>query len=224
MPDEPEVIQQQMEQTRAALAEKLETLEQHVTGTVSDVTNTVSAATNAVSETVETVKDAVGETVESVKESVKTTFDLAGHVDRHPWLLMGGAVAAGYFGGRLLNTASAHHGYEGHVGRSASQPMGPASPGPTAGSSAGRYYAEPAHPASPGWLSILTNRFGREIGQLKSLAVGAAIGVVRDAVVNAAPEPLRPQLKDVINDITEKLGGKAFAEPVLSTNGHHGRV
>jgi len=220
MPDEPEVIQQQMEETRAALAEKLETLENQVTSTVSDVTNTVSAATNAVTETVETVKDAVGETVETVKESVKTTFDLAGHVERHPWLMMGGAVAVGYFGGRLLNQASAHHhASAGYAGRDSSQPMGLAQ-----GGTMDSYRAEPSQPQGPSWLSILTNRFGREIGELKSLAIGAAIGMVRDSVVNAAPEPLRPQLKDVINDITEKLGGKALAEPVLPSNGHHGRA
>jgi ElaB/YqjD/DUF883 family membrane-anchored ribosome-binding protein len=206
MPDEPEVIQKQMEQTRAALAEKIETLEQQVT-------DTVSSAASAVTETVENVKDAVGETVETVKESVKTTFDFAGHMDRHPWLFMGGAVAAGYFGGRLLEQASATPARPGRPRRTTFEPMGL--------SSQGRMDVAP-QPESPGWLSVLTNRFGREIDQIKSLAIGAAIGMARDALVDAAPETLRPQLKDTINDITEKLGGKAFPEPVLATshNGH----
>jgi len=215
MPDEPEVIEQQMQETRAALAEKLETLEHQVT-------NTVSVATNAVSETVENVKDAVEETVETVKESVKSTFDFAGHMDRHPWWFMGGAVALGYVGGCLLNQASAVHAPPSRVRRTSYEPMG-LSQGGTTERVGDRFRSEVAQPEQPGWLSILTNRFGREIDQLKSLAIGAAIGMARDAVVDAAPETLRPQLKDVINDITEKLGGKAFAEPVLA-NGHDGRA
>lgn len=211
MPDEPEVIHQQMEETRAALADKLETLEHQVT-------DTVSAATNAVTETVETVKDAVGETVETVKESVKTTFDFAGHMDRHPWWFMGGAVAVGYIGGRLLNEAAAAP--PARVSRPSYEPL---AQGVTPERVGERFRSEMAQPEQPSWLSILTSRFGREIDQVKSLAIGAAIGMARDALVQAAPETLQPQLKDVINDITEKLGGKAFAEPVLA-NGHDGRT
>src|SRR5262249_38838293 len=90
MDDSPEVIRQQMEETRAALSEKLETLEQQVVGTVKD-------ARAAVTDTVETVKGAVHDTVETVKE----TFDVSRQVERHPWAMLGGSIALGFLGGRL---------------------------------------------------------------------------------------------------------------------------
>jgi phosphate uptake regulator len=74
MDDSPEVIRLQMEETRASLSEKLETLEQQVVGTVQD-------ARAAVTDTVETVKEAVHETVETVKD----TFDIGAQMQRHPW-------------------------------------------------------------------------------------------------------------------------------------------
>src|SRR5262245_55877302 len=97
--EQPKVIRHQMEETRASLTEKLETLEHQVVGTV-------QGATSAVTETVENVKEAVAETVETVKgtvretvETVKETFDLSRQVDRHPWLMVGGSVALGFLCG-----------------------------------------------------------------------------------------------------------------------------
>jgi len=116
MDRESKMIHSEMEQTRVALAEKLETLERKVTGTVQDATEIVQDATEivqdaaaAVSDTVGSVQDAVQETVATVKEtvqdtvgSVKQAFDLGRQVDRHPWLLFGGAVTVGFCGERLL--------------------------------------------------------------------------------------------------------------------------
>src|SRR5262249_33716854 len=89
----------------ASLAEKLETLEQQVVGTVQN-------ATSAVSDSVECVKDAVQETVDRAKtsvydtvEAVKDTFDVTRQVREHPWLMMGGSVALGFASGYLLNRA-----------------------------------------------------------------------------------------------------------------------
>jgi ElaB/YqjD/DUF883 family membrane-anchored ribosome-binding protein len=99
MDNESEVIRQQMEETRTSLAEKLETLEQQVVGTV-------QGATTAVADTVESVKDAVQETVSTVQESVHDALDLSRHVERHPWAMVGGSVALGYLAGRLLGRAA----------------------------------------------------------------------------------------------------------------------
>ena len=92
MENECEVIRQQMDETRTAMTDKIETLEQQVV-------DTVQAASAAVSETVQTVKDSVHETVETVKD----TFDLPRQVERRPWTMMAGATALGYLGGYLLN-------------------------------------------------------------------------------------------------------------------------
>src|SRR5262245_24400559 len=99
MPDEPEMIRQQMEETRSALTEKLETLEHQVIGTVAEantaVADTVDNVKEAVQDTVEVVKETVQETVESVKQ----TLDISVQMDRHPWLFLGASVAAGYVAG-----------------------------------------------------------------------------------------------------------------------------
>src|SRR5437879_565808 len=113
MDNEPEeVIKHQMLETRASLAEKLETLEQQVVGTV-------QSATTAVTDTVESVKDAVQQTVEMAKESVtntveavKDTFDLPRQVREHPWIMFAGSAAVGFAAGHLA-------GHAGHSTRGA---------------------------------------------------------------------------------------------------------
>src|SRR5262245_48335249 len=98
MGDQTEVIRQQMEGTRTALAEKLGKLEAEVTGKVQQATSSVAETVENVSETVDSVK----ETVEGTVDAVKHTFDLEWHARHHPWLLLGGAVFLGFVGGRML--------------------------------------------------------------------------------------------------------------------------
>src|SRR5262249_39701668 len=92
MAEEPDVIRQQIDETRESLTEKLETLEGQVKDAVSTVTDTIETVKSTVENTVESVKSGVENTVETVKSSlsdtvdtVKETFDLSRHVDRHPW-------------------------------------------------------------------------------------------------------------------------------------------
>lgn len=211
MDSEPEVIRQQMEETRASLTEKLETLEQQVVGTV-------QGATTAVSETVESVKEAVQQTVDTVKgsvqdtvDSVKDTFDVPRQVDRYPWLMMGGAIALGYVGGRLLLRSS-----EGPRTYWSSPPTTngrrDSPPTPEYRPAA----AAPPSEADSGWLGAIGDSYGPEIARLKGLAIGAVLGLVRDAIARSAPEPMRPRLTDVIDSITTKVGGQPIAGPVLS--------
>src|SRR5919204_269414 len=94
--DAQRLIRQQIDQTRSSLTEKLETLEQEVRGTVQSAKATVE-------ETIENVRSTVHGTVESVKR----TFDVNYQVDRHPWVMMGGSVLAGYAVGCLLTSRSA---------------------------------------------------------------------------------------------------------------------
>jgi len=227
MENEPEVIRQQMEETRAALTEKLETLEQQVVETVQGattaVTETVASVKEAVQETVETVKDSVQTTVESVKE----TFDLPLQVERHPWLMLGGAAALGYLAGSLLSqgkkketatptrsasfptvSAWSPHGANGG-------PNGP--PGPL---SPAREIVPPStvKTTEPGRLSELSQTFNDEISKLKGLAIGTLLGVVRDFVTQAVPDRIGPQLGEVVDSITTKLGGQPISGPVLETD------
>jgi len=213
--EEPEVIRQQMEETRTALTEKLETLEQQMV-------QTVQGATAAVAETVENVKDAVQETVETVKDgvqqtvsTVKDTFDLPLQVQRHPWGMVLGAVAAGYLTGWLLEGRASRRGPRPRT-RPADYPdASPLATTSNGGIRTGRRGDEASEAQEPGWFSQLSETFGTELSKLKGLAVGTAVGVLRDAIAQAAPEQMKDDLANAFNRITTKLGGEPIQGPIL---------
>jgi hypothetical protein len=189
--ERPEVIRQQMEETRTSLAEKLETLEQKVSSTVLETAS-------AVTETVENVK----ETVESSVEAVKETLNLRLQTERHPWEMIGGAFAIGFLGGWI--TTRGPHPIPpppalGHVGPQANlyQPA------------ASSYATQPSS-----WLSKLSP----EIEKLKGLAIGTVAGLVRDALAEAVPESMRPQVTEMLDDLASRFGGKPLPSPVLGTD------
>jgi ElaB/YqjD/DUF883 family membrane-anchored ribosome-binding protein len=226
MLDEPEVIRQQMAETRTALTDKLESLEQQVVDTVTETTS-------AVTDTVESVKEAVADTVTAVKDTVqdsvqavKNTFDLPRQMNRHPWLVLGASVAVGYLGGRLLTRATAYH-------ESRQRFVPPAKARPSQAPSRAETYqtasapepsaAPPApQPEGPGWLNTVGSHFGSEAARLKSLAIGAAGALARDALVPSLPEELRPKLTDLMNDFTAKLGGEVIHGRVFSRDSANG--
>jgi ElaB/YqjD/DUF883 family membrane-anchored ribosome-binding protein len=220
MDDEPEVIRRQMEETRSDLTRKIEALEHHVVETVysttSAVTNTVSNVKEAVQETVSAVKGTVSDTVESVRE----TLDLRHHVAEHPWLMFGASVAAGYVSGLLLG---------GGRGRAQADRMTDLrshgqtffAPPPSSNGGAGdrgaleadarrsSFTVSPAHrPDELGWLGELGKQFAPEIGKLKGVALGALGALVRDLVTRSVAPQLGPQLSDLVDDVTRKLGGE----------------
>lgn len=230
-----EVIHQEMEQTRSALADKLETLERKVTGTVADATDVVQTATAAVTDTVASVKDAVQETVDTVKVSVeeavgtvKEAFDLRRQVEHHPWMMFGGAIAAGFLGERWLygrgpenigNTVASVIGTTARAamgnGKAHSSDDTPRSNGVSQANGAREPASKEQQPASaPGIASLLS----AELDQLKKLAIGATLGVVRDTVAGTlAPEFSRP-FAQVMDSITTKLGGEPL--PAKSPESH----
>jgi hypothetical protein len=214
MDNEPEVIREQMAETRASLTEKLETLEQQVVGTV-------QGATSAVTETVENVKEAVHETVDTVKETfhdtvdgVRESLDLCKQVDRHPYLMMAAACSVGYISGRLLFPSS-------HL----------ALPLPSDGSA----WTESPRPEARNWrpeerfvrdhrretprrsltMDRLTDKFRPELDQLKGMAIGYLAGAVRDLLRQSLPDEMAPKFSEVMNSITTKLGGQPIEGPVL---------
>jgi hypothetical protein len=215
MSDQPEVIRQQMEETRAALAEKVKTLEHQVVDTVAE-------ANTAVVETVETVKEAVQGTVEAVKgtvedtvESVKNTLDFSQQWDRHPWFMMGGAVALGYLGGCFLGKARSMSSRDERHGQRYVSPAGRAAEGGSNGNrgfgrAEGAFGSAPAQSSEPGWLSGLGETFSTEIDQLKALAIGTSLALIRDLIVQGAPDPLRPSVTELMNSVTTKLVVRHF--------------
>lgn len=223
MANEPEeVIKHQMLETRASLAEKLETLEQQVVGTV-------QSATSAVTDTVQSVKDAVQETVEMAKtsvydtvEAVKDSFDIARHVRERPWTMMAGSVAVGFAGGYLLNRAGpvAHRPYAGGS-PTLSSLAARAEPQRNGGTGQSPREEPPAAPAVSSFahksgLADLGQKFESEIHKLKGLALGTMLGAVRDMIASSAPPQLGPQLAEIIDSATVKLGGQPIRGSVLN--------
>jgi len=204
MEDE-DVIREHMEETRTAMTEKLETLEQKVVGTVQEatsaVTETVATVKDSIQDTVSSVTDSVQETVTAVKDSmeggveaVKSLFDVPGMVKRHPWPMVGGSMTLGFVLGKLLGGAAPTK-----AGVESSERK------------AERYFAAESQPAiikpaakSPGFLEA----FGPEIAKLKGLALGTLMGVAREMIVKAVPPHLGDKLENILNGVTEKLGGE----------------
>jgi len=187
--DKEKVLQQQMEETRASLTEKLETLEQKVVGTVEE-------ATTVASDTVEAVKDTVAAVNETVKESVETVkdwFDIEAHVQNHPWLVVGGSVALGYCLGTFAPNGN---------GSTQAQP-------PT-----GLYQPPQPQPAQPPQQPSMLSQWAPEIGRLKNLALGVLFGTAREVILSSVPPHVGEELKNVIDSVTKKFGG----EPLPSSD------
>jgi ElaB/YqjD/DUF883 family membrane-anchored ribosome-binding protein len=186
---EPEVteqeatIKQQMEDTRSSLADKLESLEQHVLGTVQETTSAVTGTVENVKETVENVTETVKETVQNVKETVKETFDLRLQTERHPWAVLGGSVALGFAAGYLMprllerSGTSECNGYQAEPLRSMEARSEPVSERPSIFSQL---------------LPMITNAIGPEVERLKSYAMEAFQGVVHDFVSRSVPGYEKP--------------------------------
>lgn len=216
MPPETELIKQQMSQTRASLTEKVEMLENQVLGTVHDTTNTVSGTvhelSSSVSGTVHEVSSAVRGTVQDVRatlnealSSTRDALDLSRQAQQHPWLLFGGSVAAGYIGGRILDSIE-----NGRFPPRASLPAAAEQLLPSDSAVRQQLDARPAARTSmPSFLSTLLDTFAPELDKLKRLALGTALGVVRDKVAETVPPHLRGDVVNLMDRFTTKLGGDA---------------
>lgn len=206
MDQEPDVIREHIEETRESLTEKLESLENQVKGTVQDARATVE-------ETIDTVKSTVQETVESVKR----TFNVRYQTEQHPWPMVGASAILGFAVGSLLGGRPRHHipermtesGYGGAVqsGAAGNLPNGTSSSlmSPPVG----------AQPKQPGIMDKLMSAFEGEMDQIKGVAIGAGLGLVRDVAKQSLPPSLAPQVEEIINDLTSKLGGRPVRGPVV---------
>jgi len=239
MDQEPDVIKEQMAETRVSLTDKIEkleeTLKENVETALHTATGTVENVTEKVEETVETVKEAVEGSVEAVKETVhetvetvKEAFNLRRHVQRHPWAMLGGAVMVGFLGGRLLGGAQRwrerrrqrrdEHLFPRPGTTAAQAPMPTSAPARAFEQEPER---EPEEQQSS-WLGHFGETFGDELSKLKGLALGATFGALRDMLTASVPDQLKPQLSDVMNNFTDKLGGRVFEGPLLDMNQEDG--
>lgn len=204
-----DVIRHDIEETRSALTEKLETLENEVIGTVREATQAVTCTVENVKESFASTVENVKETVEETVQSVKQTFDLRRQVARHPWPMFGGSVAAGYFLGTLLPSDKTSRSF-----------------GSLAASSAVNYTAPPAPPAKEApartkprtsLLSGLLEQLEPELRKVKQMAIGVTVGLLRDALKERIPESMAADFQELANNITTKIGGQPVHGPVLES-------
>jgi ElaB/YqjD/DUF883 family membrane-anchored ribosome-binding protein len=164
-----------IDSTRAAMADKLEALENRVV-------DTVQSAKATVEDSLQTAKDTVA--------SVKRTFDIKHQIEQRPWTMVGGCFLAGLAVGHLIPQGRSQY---------STPPSGPAQNGNyVTGGSSPQLAAE-----SP---SILAP-FQKEIDQVKGIAIGYLMGLVRDSIKDSVPQ-LAPKIDELMDGITTKLGGE----------------
>lgn len=102
----PDEIEREMLQTRESLTEKVAALENQVVGTVQTVAETINGTVETVKSLVSTAPEAVSDTVKqataAVSDVVKDTFNITGHIRRHPWAALGISVLAGCVTGLMI--------------------------------------------------------------------------------------------------------------------------
>jgi len=204
MPPETELIKQQMGQTRAALSEKLESLETKVISTAGTTTDTVAQTVHEVGATVRETAQDVRATMHEAMASLRDALDLSRQMRQHPWLMVGGSVLAGYVGGLVLDNLQ--------QGRLPSLPSLPAAVEqllPRDSEVRERIAAQaPARRTGSSFFRALVESFAPELDKLKRAALGMALGVVREKIRESVPPHLREQVIEMMDRVTVKLGGE----------------
>ena len=197
----PEVIEQEMADTRSSLVDKINALEQQVMATVQSATtavqDTVQSVTSAVHDTTHSVKqglmgvqDDAKEAIHGITDSVAGAFDVTRQVRENPWPMVGGAAAVGFVAG-LLVFGKATRALPGQMNEG-SEPALPLPP-PYRPSYATAYAAPEAAPQAspsrtPGWLDGLLAMAGKEIAKLGEQALSKAMAQARTAIDEQVPK------------------------------------
>jgi ElaB/YqjD/DUF883 family membrane-anchored ribosome-binding protein len=199
MPPETDLIKQQMSQTRAALTEKLQTLENKVIAAIASTTDMVARTVQDVGTTVRETSQNFRSTMRDTVSSVRDAFDVSRQIHQHPWLMLGGSVLAGYVCGVVLDNLE--HGRLPSL--PAAEQLFPHSSEVRQRMTAG----QPSARRIPGFLKALADTFAPELDKLKSAAVRMAMTALRDKIGDSVPPHLRSDFTEMMDRITAKLDG-----------------
>jgi len=202
--ESPELIEQEMQHTRASLTEKVTALENQVLGTIQNATeavhSTVESVKAAVHDVSSTVKDTVSESVHTVKEQVSNTLDVTRHTRENPWAMVGGAAAVGFVTGYFL------FGPRGEHSRAARRAIGGSFDGLTEASRPMPAYPPQSAPLRrPGWLDEIFDRVGEEARKLGEMALASATASLRQTVQQQVPKLIEEKIPKLIEDGIPKL-------------------
>jgi ElaB/YqjD/DUF883 family membrane-anchored ribosome-binding protein len=187
MDKKPDVIREQIEETRDSLTDKIEDLEEHVKESIHDVTHVMD-------HTADSVKSGLHERIVSVRRA----FNLPHQVRARPWLTLSCAALAGAALGYVLTRP--------REGRShpSTQPFETGSSSPPLPAETARV-AESNGKHEPGVLTRAIDSFRPELEQVKEVALGLAVDLTRDLIKQA----LAPAVSgdgDQVKDRTTRKG------------------
>jgi ElaB/YqjD/DUF883 family membrane-anchored ribosome-binding protein len=191
-----EVIRDQMEGTRASLADKLEALESQVRETVHSASETVTSAVDGAKDVVSSVSEGAKQVVEKVSETVETVTEklsVSRYVEQYPWASVGVAVATGFTVAQLLPARRNGTGEQ-------TEPV--SSYQPTT--------SQPPRHEENGWTDALTGVVKTAAATVESLAVGTLMSAIKELVTRNLPQHWQDDLHRVVDDVTTRLGGKVM--------------
>jgi hypothetical protein len=212
-----ELIEQQMRETRSNLSGRVETLEREVFGMVHETTTAISGsmenAKAAVHETVSEVKDSFHEVLETLRDTV----DIRLQVERHPYAMLCGAVLLGYLAPRLIDRLTIQRSSQNGQPFSQASPSAVSAPEKLLEDAGFEKESLVTRSQLPTDVSTSAqSKFACEIGRLKAIVIGTALGALRDYIVESAPENIATELAEIIDSVTLKVGGRPIPGPVLS--------
>lgn len=183
---------------------KLESAEQQVRDNVICAAQNVSDAVELVTDSLHSVKSTVDESIRSVKR----TCDVQRQVRKRPWTMLMGAAAIGFVGAKVTrNQLNGEHQVE--PGRRGSvvtyeEPEARKVQDPET-----REFEETPRP--PTRFSKIAESLEPELSMIKGLAIGVAAGIVRDMLVESAPQHVSSSLESIFNSATRRLGGQPIS-------------
>jgi ElaB/YqjD/DUF883 family membrane-anchored ribosome-binding protein len=175
--EKPEVIEQEMQQTRRSLSDKVGALEEQVLGTIEETSSTVTSTMERVQGFFDQVGEFFSDTATGLRDGVSEAFrsaDPERFIGRHPWSSVGGAALAGLVAGWLV------------LGR---RPV--VAPGTGAHAAFTPAPPSPAPPSAPirlpSWLSPIVERLTEEARRVGETALGVASASVRSVIEAEVP-------------------------------------
>lgn len=216
-----DVIRQQMEGTREALAEKLGQLEDTLAGKVGKAVKKTASAVNNITETVEEKVEEVGDTVQDTVEMVKKGLSLRRQVDRHPWAMFGAAAFVGYVVGTLIPSRRRYerdYRSRDYRPREEYRPR-EAAHKPSHGNGHGASTAAKVVGAASTGLGLIS-MFTPALDRLRALALDTTMGVARQMIRDYLPASVAQQVEqsDVFRSLAGGTTGVQTSEQVASQN------
>ncbi len=150
-------------------------------------------------------------------DGVKHDCDIAGKVKRHPWLFVAAALVIGYFWGWLWRKKHAEtHAAEPDAMQTVETVASP-NANQAAGSTVETAAAPPSEkPAATVRRDASASELHNKMRELKSVAIGAGIGALREMVVKRVVPDMQAYIVEVMNTLTTRMGGEVIPRPTAA--------